>query len=50
MAMATTRKVWTLQALHSLPDDRNKYELVRGALFGRQPSTSRSGMSSADSA
>lgn len=33
MAMATTRKVWTLEELHSLPDDGNKYELVHGELF-----------------
>ena len=26
-------KVWTLDELHSLPDDRNKYELVHGELF-----------------
>jgi Uma2 family endonuclease len=26
-------KQWTLEELHSLPDDGNKYELVRGGLF-----------------
>lgn len=31
--MATTHKIWTLEELHSLPDDGNKYELVRGELF-----------------
>lgn len=24
---------WTLDELHSLPDDGNKYEVVRGVLF-----------------
>jgi Uma2 family endonuclease len=36
MPMATARKNtkrWTLAELHSLPDDGNKYELVRGELF-----------------
>jgi Uma2 family endonuclease len=33
MPMVTARKVWTLEELHSLPDDGNKYELVRGELF-----------------
>lgn len=32
MQMAAT-KVWTLEELHSLPDDGNKYELVHGELF-----------------
>ena len=31
MAMDTTP--WTLEELHRLPDDGNKYELVRGELF-----------------
>ena len=26
-------KVWTLEELHSLPDDGNKYELIHGELF-----------------
>lgn len=39
MAMATTRKIWTLDELHSLPDDGNKYELVRGELFVTPPPT-----------
>jgi Uma2 family endonuclease len=30
--MAAT-KVWTLEALHALPDDGNTYELVRGELL-----------------
>src|SRR6184192_4380258 len=33
MPMVTSRKVWTLEELHSLPDDGNKYELIRGELF-----------------
>ena len=32
MAMAET-KIWTLDELHSLPDDNNKYELLHGELF-----------------
>lgn len=32
MAMPQT-KVWTLEELHSLPDDGNKYELLHGELF-----------------
>ena len=39
MPMATTRKVWTLEEVHSLPDDGNKYELVRGELFVTPPPT-----------
>ncbi len=31
--MATKSKPWTLDELHRLPEDGNKYELVRGALF-----------------
>lgn len=37
MAMANAVKRWTLQELHSLPDDGNKYELVRGELFVTPP-------------
>lgn len=33
MFMATAQKKWTLEELHSLPDDGNKYELIRGQLF-----------------
>lgn len=33
MHMATVTKQWTLEEVHSLPDDGNKYELVRGELF-----------------
>jgi Uma2 family endonuclease len=33
MHMATHTKSWTLDELHRLPDDGNKYELVRGELF-----------------
>src|ERR1043166_3416183 len=31
-AMPATTKVWTLEDLHSLPDDGKKYELIRGVL------------------
>jgi Uma2 family endonuclease len=31
--MATKLKQWTLEEVHRLPDDGNKYELVRGELF-----------------
>lgn len=33
MVMATEIKPWTLEELHRLPDDGNRYELVRGVLF-----------------
>lgn len=33
MRMATLEKRWTLEQLHGLPDDGNRYELVRGELF-----------------
>jgi Uma2 family endonuclease len=33
MRMATVTKRWTLEEVHSLPEDGNKYELVRGELF-----------------
>ena len=33
MPMAAVAKRWTLDELHSLPDDGNKYEVVRGELF-----------------
>jgi Uma2 family endonuclease len=33
MHMAAHAKAWTLDELHRLPDDGNKYELVRGELF-----------------
>ena len=33
MHVAANTKLWTLEELHSLPDDGNKYELVRGELF-----------------
>jgi len=39
MAVATNTKRWTLEELHSLPDDGNKYELVRGQLFVTPPPT-----------
>ncbi len=37
MHMATKIKRWTLEEVHSLPDDGNKYELVRGELFVTPP-------------
>lgn len=37
MHMATGVKRWTLDEVHSLPDDGNKYELVRGELFVTPP-------------
>jgi Uma2 family endonuclease len=37
MHMATRTKQWTLEEVHSLPDDGNKYELVRGDLFVTPP-------------
>ena len=33
MHMATEMRAWTLEEVHRLPDDGNKYELVRGELF-----------------
>ena len=33
MAMPAASKHWTLEELHSLPDDGNKYELIHGELF-----------------
>ncbi len=37
MEMATKLKRWTLDEVHRLPDDGNKYELVRGELFVTPP-------------
>jgi Uma2 family endonuclease len=37
MHMAQTTHGWTLEELHRLPDDGNKYELVRGELFVTPP-------------
>jgi len=37
MHMAAKLKHWTLEEVHSLPDDGNKYELVRGQLFVTPP-------------
>ncbi len=37
MEMATKAKHWTLDEVHSLPDDGNKYELVYGELFVTPP-------------
>lgn len=33
MQMAAKTAMWTLAKVHGLPDDGNKYELVRGELF-----------------
>jgi Uma2 family endonuclease len=33
MSVALATKKWTLEEIHRLPDDGNKYELVRGELF-----------------
>jgi len=37
MHMATKVRPWTLDEVHTLPDDGNKYELVRGELFVTPP-------------
>lgn len=37
MHMAHAAKRWTLEELHSLPDDGNKYELIDGELFVTPP-------------
>jgi len=37
MAVATRVRKWTLVEVHRLPDDGNKYELVRGELFVTPP-------------
>src|SRR5947207_14395261 len=37
VAVAIKTKTWTLEEVHSLPDDGNKYELVRGELFVTPP-------------
>lgn len=39
MHMATQIKRWTLEEVDSLPDDGNKYELIRGELFVTPPPT-----------
>ena len=39
MHMALQSRGWTLAELHRLPDDGNKYELVRGELFVTPPPT-----------
>src|SRR5262245_15289047 len=33
LTMASSQAAWTLEQLHRLPDDGNKYELVQGQLF-----------------
>ena len=37
MSMAIRAKRWTLDEVHRLPDDGNKYELLRGDLFLTPP-------------
>src|SRR5215218_4823069 len=37
MHMAHAAKRWTLEELHSLPDDGNRYELIGGELFVTPP-------------
>ena len=37
MAMSMPAKAWTLEELHRLPDDGNRYELIRGELFVTPP-------------
>ena len=39
MAVAISLKTWTLEELHSLPDDGNKYELIWGELYVTPPPT-----------
>lgn len=39
MLMATHFRQWTLDEVHALPDDGNKYELVNGELFVTPPPT-----------
>ncbi len=33
MAMPSSRSSWTLEMVHALPDDGNRYELIDGELF-----------------
>jgi Uma2 family endonuclease len=33
MHMASPKRRWTIEEMYSLPDDGNKYELIRGQLF-----------------
>ena len=40
MHMAASTKQWTLEELHALPDDGNKYELVDGELYVTPPPNS----------
>jgi len=37
VAMSMPAKAWTLEELHRLPDDGNKYEVIRGELFVTPP-------------
>ena len=39
MAVVLATKRWTLDELHSLPDDGNKYEIIHGELFVTPPPT-----------
>lgn len=37
MAMPATTRRWTLEEMHRLPDDGNKYELIHGELYVTPP-------------
>jgi Uma2 family endonuclease len=37
MLMPNVKRAWTLAELHRLPDDGNRYELIRGELFVTPP-------------
>src|SRR5437763_13052458 len=37
VAMSMPAKAWTLEEVHRLPDDGNKYEVIRGDLFVTPP-------------
>ena len=39
VAMSIPAKAWTLEELHRLPEDGNKYEVIRGELFVTPPPT-----------
>jgi len=39
MAVSVATKRWTLEEVHSLPDDGNRYELIHGELFVTPPPT-----------
>ena len=39
MAMPALSKRWTLEEVHSLPDDGNRYELIHGELYVTPPAS-----------